>query len=268
MLFVMWTFIIIVAVGMLFVGVSFGFDPIAVFVAVAALVVWSYFSHIVPERGKKQNAERAKTASISFNSTGFSATQKLVGCSGYSGIAIDETRKKICLLESSAGSYFQRTIIDYRDVLASEIEEDGQTVTRTQRTSQIGGALIGGLALGGVGAIIGGLSGKTVSSNVATNITLSVTVNITKTPVFDIVLFSDWVNDKFDYDDASAEARHWHGLLTAVIKQADLEDSASEKAAVDSGSVADELAKLVALKEQGVLSDDEFSNQKQKLLAG
>ncbi|MDD9855558.1 MAG: SHOCT domain-containing protein, partial [Gammaproteobacteria bacterium] len=63
------------------------------------------------------------------------------------------------------------------------------------------------------------------------------------------------------------EARHWHGLLTAVIKQADLEDSAGEKAAVDSSSVADELAKLAALKEQGVLSDDEFSNQKQKLLA-
>lgn len=49
----------------------------------------------------------------------------------------------------------------YWDILASEVIEEGGTVTRTQRSSQIAGTLIGGLALGGVGAIIGGLSGTT-----------------------------------------------------------------------------------------------------------
>ena len=46
-----------------------------------------------------------------------------------------------------------------------------------------------------------------------------------------------------------------------------------DKQAVSTGqrqpasSVADELAKLAALKERGVLSDEEFANQKHKLLA-
>jgi len=267
----MFSFIVFVVVA-LFVGVYvLDFTLLSTFAGIAILLwICSYiFPALAMRDAKKQQAELAKTASISFNSNNFSATQKLVDCSGLSGIAIDESRKKICLLEYEyTGGYFQRKIIDYRDVLASEIEEDGVVVTKTQRGSQIGSALIGGLALGGAGAIIGGLSGKTTSSNVATNNALSVTVNSTEDPVFDFILFSDSVKDKIDYGYASAEARHWHGLLTAVIKQADLEDSASEKAQAQSGSVADELAKLVALKEQGVLSDDEFSAQKQKLLAG
>jgi len=266
MLFI--TFVVVA----LFVGV-YVLDMSLLQAAIGTIIlVWVYMETINPalikRDMKKQETVRVNTANRSFNSTNFSATQKLVSCSGHSGIAIDESRKKICFLEWDMDGRFQRKIIDYRDVLASEIEEDGETVTKTQRGSQIGGALIGGLALGGAGAIIGGLSGKTVSSNVASGISLTVTVNSTEDPVFEFVLFSASGEDGFGYSAASAEARHWHGLLTAVIKQADIEDAASEKAEAQSGSVADELAKLAALKEQGILSDDEFSAQKQKLLAG
>lgn len=261
-------FIIVFVVVALFVGVyvlDFALLPTVVGTFVLVLFYFETIHTALIKRDiKKQQAGRVKTAGILFNSTNFSATQKLVDCSG-AGIAIDESRKKICLLEWDIGGRFRRKIIDYRDILASEIEEDGKIVTKTQRGSQIGGALIGGLALGGAGAIIGGLSGKTVSSNVASSISLIVTVNSTEDPVFEIILSG---KDEFDYAAASAKAHHWHKLLTVVIKQADMEDSASEKVATQSGTVADELAKLAALKEQGILSDDEFSAQKQKLLAG
>ena len=49
-------------------------------------------------------------------------------------------------------------------------------------------------------------------------------------------------------------------------KQSGRNSVASESKLMTS-SVADELAKLVALKEQGVLSDDEFIKQKNKLLS-
>jgi hypothetical protein len=42
-------------------------------------------------------------------------------------------------------------IISYRDLLSSEIFEDGTTITKTVRSSQVGGGLIGAIALGGVG---------------------------------------------------------------------------------------------------------------------
>jgi len=41
-------------------------------------------------------------------------------------------------------------IISYRDLLSSEIFEDGTTITKTVRSGQVGGALIGAIALGAV----------------------------------------------------------------------------------------------------------------------
>lgn len=48
-------------------------------------------------------------------------------------------------------------------------------------------------------------------------------------------------------------------------KQADTRSTGQNQQA--SSSIADELAKLAALKERGVLSDEEFSKQKDKLLS-
>jgi len=57
----------------------------------------------------------------------------------------------------------------------------------------------------------------------------------------------------------------------AEQQQAPLQDEqapppAPEPAAADSSSLADELQKLATLKEQGILSDDEFAAAKNKLL--
>ena len=105
----------------------------------------------------------------------FSATQTVMASDGNTGLAIDEERKKICLLaiEDRSRPFFIKNgqlavvsrVLSYRDVLSSQIFEDGITITRTVRTSQIGGALIGGLALGSVGALVGALSGKTQTSS-------------------------------------------------------------------------------------------------------
>ena len=77
-------------------------------------------------------------------------------------------------------------VISYRDILSSEVFEDGETITKTARSSQLGGTLVGSLVLGGVGTIIGGLSGKKTSSNKVNRIDLRVTVNRTETPLHDI----------------------------------------------------------------------------------
>lgn len=98
---------------------------------------------------------RKKPASLD----GFTPSQKVMDNDGNSGIAVDEGRKKVCLIKQSMGN-IDLDVLTYRDILSSEIFENGVTITKTARGNQLGGALIGGLALGGVGAIIGGLSGK------------------------------------------------------------------------------------------------------------
>ena len=170
----------------------------------------------------------------------------------------------------------------YKDVLASEISENGNTVTRSSRSSQVGGALIGGLALGGVGAIIGGLSGKTVSSDNVQRIDLHLIVNRTNSPVHSISFFETIGGDDDSgikkssaaYQEIMQEVRHWHSLLQVIIHQADEDDKIKEREvaqktmnSTEHKSVTDQIRELVALRDQEVISDKEFITLKEKLLS-
>lgn len=202
----------------------------------------------------------------------FETSQEIMASDGNSGIAIDERRKKVCLIKQG----FEGVILDvctYRDILEAEIFEDGQTITKTSRTSQLGGALIGGLAFGSVGAMIGGLSGKQVSSQKPNRIDLRIIVNRTESPVHDVNFMSiESDRNGVLYTNAMELARHWHGLIAVLIRRADEEDKNSEKPEesepnLSHGFVSDELRKLAQLKDEGLLTEEEFSAQKVKLLS-
>lgn len=201
----------------------------------------------------------------------FVASQKVIGVNGETGIAIDEQRKKVCLIKHNTGN-IDLSIISYRDLLVSEIFEDGIPVTKTSRVSQAGTALVGGLLFGGAGALVGGLTGKTTTVNKINGIDLRLTVNSTQAPIHDV----NFMNVKgkkggIIYNNAMQQARHWHGLIEVLIKRADEEDRKNDNPpsvkVADNHSVADELQKLVKLKEQGILTENEFSEQKAKLLS-
>jgi hypothetical protein len=241
---------------------------ILIFLAVVAGVVIGIIQ-VIHTSNKKKGMEE-KLASLDD----FTPSQKIMGNDGNSGIAVDEGRKKVCLIKQNMGT-IGLDVLTYRDILSSEVFEDGVTITKTARGSQIGGALIGGLALGGVGAIIGGLSGKRTSSDKVTRIDLRITVNRTSNPIHDINFMNvEHKKNGIIYNAAIGQARHWHGLLAVLIKRADSEDIAKEGELVEvktnllpKGSVADELVKLSELQKQGLLTDEEFKAQKAKLLA-
>ena len=201
----------------------------------------------------------------------FSATQKIIGCDGNSGIAIDETRKKICLVSNQLNKVSIR-VVSYRDLLSSEIFEDGSTTTKTARTSQLGGALVGGILLGGVGAVIGGLSGKTKTTGKVKRVDLRLTVNDTQNPIHDVA-FQNVEGNKggLIHEAAMKQARHWHSLAEVLIKRADMEDKAQTSQIAQTeptAFVADELKKLAELQATGILSTEEFQQQKMALLKG
>lgn len=140
------------------------------------------------------------------------------------GIFIDEKRNKICLVDNEKNTNVYR----YRDILEVEILEDGSSVTKMSRTSQVGGAILGGLILGPVGAIIGGLSGKKENINKVNRIDLKLIVNNTQSPLF-IMNFLDSSNGEekgnIIYKTSIQEAREWHSLISVLIKKADFEDN-------------------------------------------
>ena len=70
------------------------------------------------------------------------------------------------------------------------------------------------------------------------------------------------------------EARHWHSLLQVIIRQADEDDKIKEREvaqktlnSTEHKSVTDQIKELVDLRDQDVISDEEFATLKEKLLS-
>jgi hypothetical protein len=203
----------------------------------------------------------------------FSPTQRYMGSSD-NGIAIDDARKKICLIKHGyEKALHSLRVISHKDIVSVELFEDGISITKTDRSSQVGGAVVGGLLFGGLGAVVGGLSGKTETSKTVKRIDLRLIVNDTKAPLHDLsfLVCSDEKGGPI-YKDAMEKARLWNGILQALIKQAESEEKSLQNngrqtpAALPNNSVADEIKKLADLHHSGVLTLDEFQQQKTRLL--
>ena len=132
-----------------------------------------------------------------------------------------------------------------------------------------------------MGAIIGGLSGKTVSSDNVQRIDLHLIVNRTNSPVH-INFFENIGDDDYNgikkssagYQKIMQKARHWHSLLQVIIRQADEEDKIKEREvaqetlhSIEHKSVVDKIKELVDLRDQEIISDEEFAILKEKLLS-
>lgn len=165
--------------------------------------------------GAKARAIEAKLKTL----TGFHPSQMIVSCDGLSGLAIDEPNAKICIASNNCNRIVHR-IFDFSDVYSAEIVEDGTSITKTDRASQVGGAVVGGLLFGGVGAVVGGLSGKKETLRKIKKINLRITLNDISSPIHDVVFLNTEVKgDSFLYKSASDRARSWLGIMDVVIKR-------------------------------------------------
>lgn len=174
------------------------------------------------------DAEKRKTEAQLGRVAGFVASQKLMGTDGRTGIAVDEQHDSLCLLTLRQGKLSQR-VVPRQGVLSVEVFEDGESVTRTVRSSQVMSALAGKIFYGDTGAIIGGLSGKTRTEGRVSQIDLRLVVNDTAAPLHDVsILDTDVPKGGIRYNEAMNRARHWHGIVEVLIKRADKQERAQE----------------------------------------
>ena len=118
----------------------------------------------------------------------------------------------MALVWKERGSGIEHRVLPFRNVLAAEVRQNGTTVTetRTKLGSQLAGAAVGGLVLGGVGAVIGGLSGSKIStSRQQVSYELYIQMNDLEKPLFSMGMLKEHVFT-------------WHALIGALIKQSDL----------------------------------------------
>ncbi len=269
---IIYLFIVIFIIIMFIVSTLAGFiSLITVFLLLKALMnnLKRIDRKIINEKLMAVN----KIVKTKMEELGFNITQRYddeVHENRYKFIAIDEDDKKVALVEN--GNY---RIFDYRDIVESQIIEDGQELTSISRTSQVGRALVGGVLAGRVGALIGGVSSKQRHTRVVEKVSLNVIVNDTKNPTFSLDLLPLNKNEKHvkkeneKYKQAINTAKKIHNLISVLIRQADQENQKSERNIVipvdKTDFLADELEKLYSLVEKGIISQSEFDKQKIKL---
>lgn len=183
--------------------------------------------------GNEDNREKMGRF-LRSGASGATISQGFVGKDAKTGIALDEKNKKIILVDKIE-EHFTSRVISYSDVLSSEIVEDGESVTKTTRSSQLGGALVGGLLLGGLGAVVGGLSGsKTSGKGKVMKLELHIIVNDMRQPLHVISFLRQEVKRSgyggVVYDEALNKARHWHSLFNVLLKQVENNQQTKEGA--------------------------------------
>lgn len=257
---------VVVLIGVLVVIVIWGMLTKSYAVMIGLLVVTAIMAAVMDSKEKAKKLQGVEWQLDNLDK--FTVFQKVLGADGNTGIAIDEARQSVCLIDSRY-ELPEFRIVPYKNIISCELFQDGSTVTRTIRSSQIGGALVGGIALGGIGVVVAGLSGKTKSSDTVKRIDLRIIVDDTKSPIHDVNFLNvetkkEGLIDGNYYQQSLLKARHWQGLVEVLIKRADSEESAP---VAQPGSLAEEIRKLAELRDSGVLTDEEFVSQKAKLLA-
>ena len=163
-------------------------------------------------------------------------------------------------------------VLNYKDILEVEVVEDGDSITKTSRMSQAGRMLIGGVVLGGVGAVVGGLSGSTKTINKVSTIDIKILINDTKNPllVFNVMTIKEGVEKKsFIYTNNKNNADKIHAILKVIIQEIDTKDeSLYQTTTIEPPSIADELMKLNTLKNDNVITEEEeYKTAKLKVLS-
>ncbi|WP_315114628.1 tyrosine-type recombinase/integrase [uncultured Clostridium sp.] len=146
------------------------------------------------------------------------------------------------------------------DVIDYELLEDGDSVTK----GGLGRAIVGGALLGRVGAIVGGTTGKRKTKTVIKSLRIKVTVNQTSNPsVYINLINTETKSSSFIYKAAYTSAQEILSMFSVVTNE--VEDQ--QESRTTTVSTADELIKLKGLLDDGILTQEEFMAEKNKILS-
>ncbi len=167
-----------------------------------------------------------------------------------------------------------RTDLPFSDIVKVEILRDGSSqTTSTNRGSQLLGAAVGAVAFGGVGAIIGGLSGSsTTTGGGVSNITLQITTEDIDDPIHEVTFYENeseeggkrgqqWFDESVR--DIAEFASHLDKAIRTVEASKIEESTAQSK---EPETLAGAIGELWKLKEAGALTQEEFDVQKVRLM--
>jgi len=190
------------------------------------------------------------------------------------GIAVDGEAGQVMFAVRDDDLKVSMRRYPFSDILAVDLLQDGSSISRTQtnRLNQLGGVLVGGVLLGGIGVLVGGLTGgsKTKTTDVIERIDMVVTVNDAERPSYVINFYRrSWADLAGNVKTGAEEAREWVARIKVVMHAEDLKDKNNRPSLTQAApalSVSDELRKLISLHQDGLIDDDELAKQRARLL--
>lgn len=182
------------------------------------------------------------------------------------GIDIDMKNKLL-----STYSYYEgeTNILKFEEILDFEIFENGNSVV----SSRTGSAVVGGLLFGGLGAVAGASGSRTISDNCST-----LKLNIYTNKVQNSVITLDCLEKSIPK--TSNEYEQLKDIINRIIgflkiarednrqkeRQEDKKVIIENTDEIKQGTQLSSLKELAELKEQGIITDEEFQESKKRIL--
>lgn len=176
-------------------------------------------------------------------------------------LEVDETNKLLLIPDGLYGKKINPKVYGYQDILEYELLEDGESITK----GGLGRAVAGGLLLGGVGAVVGGITGKKKTKTVVNSLRIKITVkNLNNPTVYINLITAATKSGSIIYKSSYNSAQEILSVLSIIV---DTNTDIDVNTYTNSTSVADELMKLKQLVDSGILTLEEFEVQKSKVLS-
>lgn len=173
-------------------------------------------------------------------------------------VQLDDSTQTVQII-TKAGFNSAKEYIKYNQIVNFELVEDGDTITK----GGLGSATVGGALFGAGGAIAGAVLGAKKTKAVCNSLQLRISV----ADYYKKVIVVNYIelptkSTSMTYKQMHEQAQKAVGELQVAV--ASIQRTTPQQGA--SSSMADEIAKLNQLREQGVLTEEEFITAKRKLL--
>lgn len=173
-------------------------------------------------------------------------------------VQLDDSTQTVQII-TKAGFNSAKEYIKYNQIVNFELVEDGDTITK----GGLGSAVVGGALFGVGGAIAGAVLGAKKTKAVCNSLQLRISV----ADYYKKVIVVNYIelptkSTSMTYKQMHEQAQKAVGELQVAV--ASIQRTTPQQGA--SSSMADEIAKLNQLREQGVLTEEEFITAKKKLL--
>jgi hypothetical protein len=189
-------------------------------ISLACLVYWTFLNN-----DEKVNKVKKEFEQLLYNNR-ISKDNAQMGADGLTGIAIIEEEEKVLLFNrTSLDDEYSVFPFNFNQIIESSVKEDGETLIKSSRGSQIGGAIVGSVLAGSVGGIIGGLGASKTSKETTKKINLQIVVDSIISPVHQISFLNSQESvqkDNIIYQEADRQITKWHKIMSVIIKRNEL----------------------------------------------